>query len=419
MASKKKALRIHYPEEQRYACRDCPARCCRTPWGIPVSPEVAHAALSDSGLRERLVGRAPAILAGGTLPMVERDRQLQCVFLDDDLLCGLQKRFGHSGIPQACQAYPFGFMKNEQGEPVALLSRHCPSIRDNYGELLSGQIASKLEQAGGARPLASRMGLRSGRTLALKQYLMVVGAWREILAAGSPLRGALQSYALTDEFDDALPRGAEPKDLEVQQAIEVARERTVLASQERRTRPTWQARVFYAHVLGSLSYPARVLPEFAARRSSFSQRLGAWGNKLSWLLQVGKVDLLYVPSPVAMAQIDRVPPFLAGELAPLVADYLSEVIARGQLFARQTYLTRVIVDLGLTLCVVSRFARASAVGHGRKEVAKADVLEALGVADLVMAHRGEGHQDTVLENLRLSLMSDPKAFRRFLASEVP
>ncbi len=421
MARRKSALRIVYPEEQRYECRDCPARCCRT-WGIPVSPEVAHGILSDEELRKRLVGRAPGVLAGGTLPMIERDGQLQCVLLDDDHLCALHKRLGHEALPSACQAYPFGFLEDEGGRTLTLLSRHCPSIRDNYGKPLGPQVRDKRSQAGGALSLAARMGLRSGRTLPVRAYLPLAEVWKELLREEGPVLGVLSAYELTDTFDEHLQRGvergADPEPRQLQQLLGEAREQLETPQLPQRRRPTWQARVFYAHFLGGLSYPTRVLTEFAVTRPTLGRRIGAWGNKLAWMLQVGTVDLLHVPGRIAPGKIDRVPPFLVGEHREFVVDYLLEVIDRRQPFTKVTYLTRALVNLGLSLGLISRFARASALGHGRPEVTRADVAEAVGIADLLMTHRQESQRNLVLDNLQLVLMSDPRLLPRFLASEV-
>lgn len=417
MARKKKALRILYPEEQHYACRDCPARCCRTPWGIPVAPEVAHVALQDPELRTRLVGRAPGVLAGGTLPMVEKDRQLQCVFLEDDLLCGLQKRHGHEALPRACQAYPFGFIQNDRGEEIALLSRHCPSIRDNRGEPLTGQIEAKLEQAG-SRTLAPRMGLPSGRTLETKSYLALADAGRQLLLDRDVLNGVLGLYLFIERFDQALLPGSTP----AASAETLTRARTSLEAAPfvplaSHPRTSFQARLFYAHLLGNLSYPSRVLTEFSVRRPTVGQRLGSWANKLAWLFEVGSVDLLHVGGRVKPGRVQKVSPFLSGPGGELVRDYLLEVIERRQLFVQQTYLTRAAVDLGLSVALVSRFARASAQGQGRAQVERADILEAIGIADLLLAHQADAAQSGILANLRLQFMSDEAAFRRFLASE--
>ena len=33
------------------------------------------------------------------------------MFLDDDMLCSMQKRFGHEYLPRTCQAFPFAFTR--------------------------------------------------------------------------------------------------------------------------------------------------------------------------------------------------------------------------------------------------------------------------------------------------------------------
>lgn len=409
------SLAILYPREQRYECRECPARCCRT-WGIPVSPEVAHRAIHDPELKARLPGRAPAILAGGTLPMIEKNRQLTCVFLDDDDRCALHKKHGHESLPAACQTYPFGFVKNERGEIGTLMSRHCPSIRDDYGEpLTQRRLEEKLAQAGSARSLAARMGLKSGRTLVLEHYTRVADAWREHLVE-HPIEGVVTAYELTDALDTALEK-AEPNTKTLLACLETARERTPRARVVPRKKPGFLARLFFAHTLGTLSYPSRLLTDASALRPTFGQKLGALWNRVTWLFGFGKADVLYVPRPVPIGAIDRVPRFLGGELGARVNEYLREVVERRQLFTRQTYLTRVLVDLGLITAIVSRFARASAAAHERAEVALSDVMEGIGVAELLITHQS-GSESTVLSNLRLRLMSEPETFRDFLASEV-
>ena len=409
------SLSIVYPPQQRYECRDCPARCCRT-WGIPVSPEVAHRALHDPELRARLPGSAPAILAGGTLPMVEKKRMLSCVFLDDDERCAFHKKHGHDALPAACRAYPFGFVKNERGEVTTLMSRHCPSIRDGYGEpLTQRRVADKLEHAGGARTLASRMGLKSGRTLVLEHYTRLADAWRELFVE-HPAEGVVTAYELTDALDAALEE-PEPNTKLLLASLEAARERTARVRLAPSKKPRFLARLFFAHTLGTLSYPSRLLTEASALRPTFGQKLGALWNRVTWLFGFGSADLLYVPKRVPIGAIDRVPRFLAGELGARVNEYLREVVERRQLFTRQTYLTRVVVDLGLITAIISRFARASAAAHERREVSASDVMEGIAAAELLVT-RQSGTESTVLSNLRLRLMSEPETFRAFLASEV-
>lgn len=413
-ASRKSSLSIVYPAERLFECRDCAARCCRG-WAIPVSPEEAHALLSDEELRARLTGKAPAILAGGTLPMREHSGQLQCVFLDEDELCSVQKKHGHGALPAACQAYPFGFMQDEQKRPVVQLSRYCPSIRDNYGKPLGTIVEAKLSQVGGAKPLAARMGLKSGRTLPSEQYLALVEHWRALLS-GNPAEAVLRAYDFTDRFDERL-NAKEPKLSEVRQSIDAL----AADSRELPTPPRgklgFSARLFFAHLLSTLSYPVRVSLPAAVQRPSWGKRLAASWVQLKWLLGLGKVDLLHA-GQVRLGQIAHVAPFLSGKQAEPINDYLRELLERRQPFGRQTYLSRVLVDLGLAVALISRYARARAAAEGLREVRKMDVAEGIGAAELCLSHQATEGESTVLSQLRLKLMSDPDAFRRFFGSEL-
>ncbi len=410
-AQRKTSLAVVYPAEQKFECRDCPARCCRSGWAIPVSPETAHFILHDEELRQRLTGRGPAILASGTLPMVERERVLQCVFLDDDLLCAVQKKHGHSAIPEACQAFPFGFMKDEQQRPVAQLSRYCPSIRDNYGKPLAEVVQDKLKQAGGAKPIAPRMGLKSGRTLPKEQYLLLADAWRELLH-DNPADAVMHAYELTDRFDEAL-KPSEPSTEQVRQALAAAAEQP--SSPLARRNAGFSARLLFAHLFGSLTYPVRLLTDFAVRRPTLLARLQAGLIKLRWLFGLGRAELLHVPGKVPLGAIERVARFLDTPQAQPINAYLRELLDRRQPFARPTYLARALVDLGFAVALISRYARARAAAAGLSQVREADVAEGIGIAELTLSHDAE--QGMVMSQLRLQLMSDPDAFRKLLASE--
>ncbi len=414
-SSAKRSLGIVYPEGQRFACRDCPARCC-TYWGIPVSDEERERIFGDDEAMARLDDRGRAILRAGILPMRERNERLQCAFLDDDHLCSLHKRHGHAFLPAPCQAFPFGFSENEIGQPVALLSRYCPSIRDDYGEPVGDVIEERLGQAG-IRPMADRMGLGSGRTLAKTEFAPVVEKWREILREGCSTSESLTSiYEFTDAFDEALPKKKDLSPQEIEGAIEKAMETSVEPLRPRGDL-TYGAKMLIAHLLGGMCYPSRVLLAHRVKPISFWEKVRSWGNRLAWLLGWGRVKLLFVERPVAVGRIRKVAPFLGRELGRLVSDYLVEVLWRRQGMSRQTYLNRVIVDMALMTLLISRYARASAQAAGRTEVVAHDVKEGIGVAELLFSHQGDAAQSTVLHNLRLNLMSNPRAFRGVLASE--
>ncbi len=380
-----------------------------------MSPEERERILADDEARDRLNERAEAVLRAGILPMREQEGKLSCVFLYDDLLSSLQKKHGHTIIPAPCQAYPFGFSENEEGRPVALLSRYCPSIRDDYGEPVRSILPEKLQQAGGARPLAEKMGLRSGRVLKKKQFAQVVESWRQTLGRATSTSDALvRIYEETDAFDEELPQKV-PTDADVQQALKRATERPF-----RPVRPAaggFNARVFLAYFLGGLCYPARVLMPHRNEKVGWWERVRAFGNRLAWFFGVGRVDLYLVDRPVPLRQARKVTPVLSGELSRLVSEYLSEVLLRRQGMSRQTYLTRVVVDLGLMAVLISQYARAAASSAGRREPTEAQVKEGIGIAELLFSHQSEGAQGAVLQSLRLKLMSDPEDFRRLIGSE--
>jgi len=416
MARQKKSLEIIYPEGQKYSCRDCPARCCSSSWGIPVSKEECDRILGDEEASSRLGERGTAILRAGVLPMREKNEQLACVFLDDDLLCSLHKKHGHEFIPAPCQAFPFGFSTNEKQQPVALVSRYCPSIRDNYGEPVGDIVKEKLAQAGGALPMAEKMGLRSGRVLARHHYVLLIEAWAKSLSLGSNVASSLgRLFDLTDELDEALPKTKKPNDNEFKAALvaaEDSKEETLAQG-----KLTFQGRMLVAHLLGGICYPSRVMLAHRMTPVTFWEKVRSWGNRLAWLFGRGKVKLLFVDQPVPVSGIQKVAPFLSGSLGKIVADYLIELIGRRQGMTKQTYLHRVLVDMALMTALISRYARASASAAGASEVSEAHVREGIGIAELLFSHQGDSGQSTVLHQLRLFFMSNREDFRRLLASE--
>lgn len=413
----KRTLRVVYPESQRFACRDCPARCCQTPWGIAVDDDEKARILGDEEAVARLDHRALDVIKKGVLPMRDTGDGLACVFLDDDMLCSLHKRHGHAFIPANCQSYPFGFSKNEDGESVALLSRYCPSIRDNYGESVSTVIEEKLAQVGGAQAMAEKMGLRSGRTLARTHYARVVREWTEILKSGSLPEALSAVFDFTDRIDEALPKKKDLGKEEVEAALTAAHERTVREPIAARPRLDFNARIFFGYLLGGLCYPSRVMHAHRVTAVTYWESVRSWGNRLAWFFGWGTARLIFVNNPVAPGRVARVAPVLTAEGGDLVRGFLIEVLQRRQGMSSQTYLHRVVVDLALMTVLISRYARAAASAEGLSAATAAHVKEGIGVAELLFTHQG-GANLTVLDQLRYKLMTGRSDFRRLLAHEV-
>lgn len=416
------ATKLSSPPNQRFECRDCPARCCRLPWSIRFSSEEAKRYLEDPWVRERAGSEAAQVIARGVLPMLEKDRRLQCVFLDDDLLCSLQKRFGHDFIPRSCQAFPFGFVRNEKDVVVAQLSQLCPSIRDNYGKPIADrQLRAKLQQRGESERMWTALATLRGVVLSKPQYLRIARHWEEQLAAdASPASTLARLYDWTNALERALPVGSERvTDASLDAAFQQAHADEVAPLTPRRS-PSFHARVLFAHLLGNLCYPSRVRQAHRVGKAPFTelQGLRSFGNKVAWMLGRGTVDLLFIPKPFKLQQVRTVDRFLAGDQGALVRDYLRLVLQRRRVFSTPRHLLATLLDLSLATTVISRFARCRAAADGRTQVAAEDVREGISVAELVLlSHAALSEQGRLMKNLRWLLLTKRESFRAVLETE--
>ena len=416
----RKQLRVVFPGRagaaQNYSCRDCPARCCHT-FGISITGEEAERIAADPLAVARLHDEAPRILARGQLPMREVDGQLRCVFLDDDYLCSLHKRHGQEFLPAACQAFPFGFTKNESGEPIALLSRYCPSISENYGEPIFRSVDARLEMLGSGAVLAEKMGLRSGRVLTTKMYVKVVETWRDLLGASENLAQTLAHlFLLTDAVDHALPADHNPDEREIMAALQTALEATPPALSAKR--PSLGARILFAHLLGAICYPLRVMQPQRIRPVQWWERVKSLWVRAQWLFGFGRVSLLLSSDPVPLRRLSGVAAFLDTPTARPLSEFLREVLARRQGMQKKTYLHRVIIELGLMAVTASRYARARAAAEGCMEVKEEHLRDGIAVAELLLTHQGQMGQSLVLDQLRLKLLSNPDDFFALLSAEL-
>jgi lysine-N-methylase len=389
------------------------------PWSIRFSSEETERYLAEPWIRERAGDDALRVLGRGMLPMREHERRLQCVFLDDDRLCSLQKQFGHSYIPRACQAFPFGFIRDEKGMALAQLSRLCPSIRDNYGKPVRKQLRAKLDQKGSIERMTTAMSTQSRVLLSQPQYLRVARSWATQLDADLSAADVLaRVYDQMAVFDSAIPAEVErASDATVKAALEQARGHTP-EPLEPRSKPSFHARVLYSYLLGNLCYPSRVRQPHRVGRAPWFHGVRSLSNKLAWMRGRGTVDMLFVPQPFALQRVSEVEPPLAGPQGALVRDYLRAVLDRRQLFSQPRYLLAVIIDLCLATVLISRFARCMAVAGDRREVTADDVREGISVAELVLlSHVTLAEEGTTMKNLRLLLLTDRDKLRQLLASE--
>ena len=414
------AKKIVFREDQRFECRDCPSRCCRVPWNIRFSEEEIQRFVAEPWVRKRAGADGLKILSSGVLPMRDHDRRLQCVFLDDDGLCGMQKKFGHEYIPRSCQSFPFGFRRNERGQVVAELSHLCPSIRDNYGNPVGPQLKAKLAQRGEVDRMSSALSTRRRVFLSQKQYLMLARSWQTQLASDLAATDILAT--ICDQviaFENALPEGKEKvADTIVTRALEEARSETVPAPLEPRREPSFQARAMFSYLLGGLCYPSRVRHDHRVGPAPKLMGMRGFFNKLAWMRGRGKVDMLFVPRPFRLQHVSRIAPFLTTAEGALARDYLALMVERRQIFSEPRYILASVVDMCLAVVLISRFARCSALAHEREKVEAPDVHEGISVAELVLSsHIVFAEEGATMKNLRALLMSDRNRLRHFLAGE--
>lgn len=406
------------PDNQLFECRDCPARCCRTPWSIQLGTEEVERYIDDPWVIDRAGADGVRVLGRKMLPKRVHERRLQCVFLDEDELCSLQKKFGHGYIPRACQAFPFGFLRDEGGALVALLSQYCPSIRDNYGKPVRKQLPSKLKQKGDIERMSTVMSTQRRVMLSQKQYLRVARLWSEQLASQtSPLDVIALMYDQLDAFDTSLPGDAEKTtDAYVGSALKKARTHGTQPLAPR-AKPSFQARALYSYLLGNLCYPSRLRRPDLVGGGPGLLGLRSFGNKLAWMRTRGTVDMLLTPRPFKLQHVRKVAPFLDQPPGALVNAYLRQTLDRRQVFSKPRYLLSVIVDLAMATVLISRFARCLALSSERDTVIDDDVREGISVAELVlMSHVARDQAGKTMTNLEAQLL-DRERLRDLLASE--
>ncbi len=415
--------------DPHFACRECPARCCRLPWSIRFGEEEKARYLAEPFVAERVGEGGLAVIRTGMLPThaprqppgkAAGQRLLQCMFLDDDELCSLQKRFGHAYLPKPCQAFPFGFVTDEEGSTVAQLSLLCPSIRDNRGEPVGPELLNKLEQRGGSVRMSHRLATLSGVFLTRPQFLSIAAYWDEALAGAEQLPSTLaRLYDQTSVLDGALKGAERVPDADVQTALTGARAFEPRAFLSRPT-TSYHARLLFTYLLSNLCYPSRVRQPNRVDQPAWFHLEGvrAFGNKVAWLFEVGKVDLMFVPRPFSLRRVGQVERFLSGDLGQVVRDYLRLVLARRQVFTEPRHLMAPLLDLALGAVLTSRFARCLAAADGRSRVHEADVREGIGVTELLLLHHAsQAAQPAYLQSFRTALLTSPDKVRQVLASE--
>lgn len=127
------------------------------------------------------------------MPMVPKNHEMQCLFLDEDNLCSIHRHQGFNALPSVCKSYPFQFINEGNDRTVVQLSHFCPSIRDNYGEPIADQLEEKFSQAQHHRStLPESLPCRIA-TLPRSDYLMLADKWADALELSNHAANSLIS----------------------------------------------------------------------------------------------------------------------------------------------------------------------------------------------------------------------------------
>ena len=118
---------IHLADFQAFACTGC-GLCCIRPWNVIIEPEVEDGIRNSQfhGQRAR-EGYVPLEIEDSGRVVAHRQNNGNCMFLKEDLLCGLHSELGSTGKPVGCQIYPYRAVRTPSGTFFSM-SFACPPV---------------------------------------------------------------------------------------------------------------------------------------------------------------------------------------------------------------------------------------------------------------------------------------------------
>jgi lysine-N-methylase len=353
---------------------------------VHVEPEERDRLLALPWVRERLRVAGTdfvVVLNKLCLPVVEKDRLPQCVFLDPDGLCAIHKREGVEATPLTCRIFPFGFVREPDGLRT-FLSHLCPSIRDNYGDLLAPHLEAK--RALVPQPVEVPQHMRLGSHL-LEARIFLDWADRAaaiIQSSTSAAAGLAQCAAWTDELatlapdDDALP----PHGLDHPVPPVAAPALAVPQSW-----PT-SIKLLLGLLLVPLAHPMRL-----HRLHRGPRRLPLYAGAARFMRGmtrlVGTVDLMFMPAPASLALAADIPaPAPGSQPALLIRDYAAGLLRRRNVLLGNQSLEQSLFRLILAAALVSWFARIRAAARQAMTPDELDVREGISACEFVLTYHG-------------------------------
>ncbi|MBF0275873.1 MAG: YkgJ family cysteine cluster protein, partial [Nitrospinae bacterium] len=135
---------------QRFECIDCEGDCCRHGYRVLITKKSMEELLQLDAVKRVLEKEQCSFLNDHIkkeyyfLPILDKEGERQCAFLDDDFLCLIHKEHGFDAKPDVCKAYPFNVVSYSNEEIRVCYSFQCKSIRENYGKpIIDSEIIGK------------------------------------------------------------------------------------------------------------------------------------------------------------------------------------------------------------------------------------------------------------------------------------
>lgn len=215
---------LHLQSFQGFQCTSC-GLCCTRPWGVPVDaavePGIRSSAVFDRMERE---GYVPIALGDDGFTRVARNERGDCLFLDDELRCGLHAELGAHGKPSGCQMFPYRAVRTPDGVFFSQ-SWVCPPVvagKDSNAEENLAQLADLV------RLFPDAVGVIPDEEFPVAVSREVRISWNDyvileerLLQGFQPSRPALSLLALAVDLLSGVegPLGAVPEDCSLEEAL--------------------------------------------------------------------------------------------------------------------------------------------------------------------------------------------------------
>jgi lysine-N-methylase len=430
MIEEQQKIGLTFDTNQRYACTDCKAKCCRNPWKYPVSTKEATNLRAIPWVAERLKAAGVDFVGddqtGYNLPRVSWPEGGQaCAFLDADNLCAIQKQEGHAAIPKTCQDYPFSFVADGDRTIYSVTSYFCPSIRHNYGTPLNETIEARFRQWQEGRTMPSLpdsipMGgfvLQKDAYLALADALEALFARPDLSVAQALLAGR---QLLWEMIAANLGQASVSRESIEATTAAFSRQLPEQALPEVPERPLI-GRVILSMELMALASEPLHLAHQAAGKPENNFRFVYIGQLLRMIQDQGTLMLWDFPKAVDLAQarvvrINEHNP----ELQAALKRYYLHLLKNRHLFCQGEDFIKTYFRLGGSYPMILKLARFLANAQDRREAAMEDYLDAIGYTDILVTSRSRTVQDwlsKVRESITGLLATRQDSFERLVLSE--